>query len=76
MEDHFTAKEMETIKLIHDFRKYFGYGEMNIQFHNHDVSDCKIVLNTKPKGDLTNIDFVDKLISILAIEKSREEKKQ
>lgn len=67
MDETFTNKEIETIRLIHEFRKNIGYGRITIEFHNHDIAQYEILSNMRPKGGTADVDFAQKIFSLFLI---------
>ena len=62
MEDEiFTIKEMEIIKILHDFRKSVGYGKLTISFHDHDVVEYELQSNLRLRGGTTDMGFAQQV---------------
>ena len=68
MEDKLTAKEIETFKFLHDFRKNVEKGEITIVLHNRDFSklkniQCEFILT----GNTASVDFYNKMQNLFGL---------
>ena len=64
IDERFTLKELEVFKFVHDFIKQVGYGQITIDFHNHDIAQFNMIQSRiRPTGGTADMDFVTKLMS-------------